>query len=317
MLVRLQLHLRHRRLRALALFGAVFWLGACSAQQIKVPLRPFYLPADPFLGRVELDVPYRDDAQADAEKHRLDLFLPEGEGWPMLLFVHGGSLEKGDTSQRVVGHDIYRNIGRYYAARGVAVALVNYRLQPDVHWKEQVDDVARATDFVERQLERLGGDGRLYLSGHSAGAWLVSRVALNHELWMEYGWHDDTVDGVISISGSGYDLTDELTWKWFGREKRWARRFSLVPGERSWKERASVVPLIHKGAPPFLLLHSKREHRALVRQNTLFCDALRESDVVCDREEIPGHGHRRMLLAISHDRRPVAGKILAELGDDE
>lgn len=302
---------------AFALICTALLLSGCSAPQIKVPLRPFYLPADPFLGRVELGVPYRQDAAADPEKHRVDLFLPEGEGWPMLLFVHGGSLEKGDTSQRVAGHDIYRNIGRYYAARGVAVALVNYRLQPEADWQEQVDDVAHATDFVDRRLASWGGDGRLYLSGHSAGAWLVSRVALNHELWKEHGWADDTVDGVISISGSGYDLTDELTWKWFGREKRWSRRFSLVPGERDWKRRASILPLIHEDAPPFLLLHSKREHRALVRQNRLFCEALREGDVTCDREEIPGHGHRRMLLAISHDRRPVAGKILAELWSDE
>ena len=309
--------MRLDRLTSLTLITSALLLAACSAPHIKVPLRPFYLPTDPFLGRVELDVPYRDDAAADAEKHRLDLFLPEGEGWPMLLFVHGGSLDKGDTSQMVAGHDIYRNIGRYYAARGVAVALVNYRLQPEVDWKDQVDDVARAADFVERRLESLGGDGRLYLSGHSAGAWLVSRLALDAALWKELDWPEGTVDGVISISGSGYDLTDELTWKWFGREKRWARRFSLVAGDRDWKERASVLPLIHDRAPPFLLLHSRREHRALVRQNELFCAALRRDSVSCDREEIPGHGHRRMLLAISHDRRPVAGKILAELWSDE
>jgi len=286
-----------------------------------MPLEPFYAPAQlaPGEAEVRLDVPYRSDPQADPSRHRLDLYLPtSARGWPMLAFVHGGSLENGDTAQRVAGNDIYRNIGRFYAGRGVGVALVNYRLQPAVTWLDQVDDVATATAWLVERAETLGGDGRVYLAGHSAGSWLAAHVALDAEVQKRHGLGPDAVDGVISVSGSGFDLTDEPTWEMFGHEEVWRRRFSAGSDSSGWKERASVVPLIDSdGAPPFLLLYSSREWRALERQNRLLCDALLAAHARCRLEEIEGLGHRRMLLALSHANRPVAHRVLEELGVEE
>ena len=285
---------------------------ACGGPAVRLPLKPFYVHAQASTSRIELDVPYREGELAE-EKHRLDLFLPHAEGFPLLVFVHGGSLEKGDTAKRVAGHEIYRNIGRFYAARGVGVALVNYRLQPGVTWRDQVDDVAAATAWASRRLASLGGDGRLFLAGHSAGSWLVSHVALDRRVRARHGLGPGLITGVISVSGSGFDLTDAQTWEMFGREERWRRRFSATPNDALWKQQASVVPRIRQGAPPFLLLHSRREYKALARQNRLFCEALEAAKVPCEIEVIEGHGHRRMLLAVSHRGRPVSRHILAAL----
>ena len=299
-------------------FAALVLLLISSAcgPGFRPPLNPFYSNAelDQAAAEVRLDVPYRTDDDACPEKQRLDLFLPGGSGWPMLAFVHGGSLEKGDSAQRLVGHDIYRNIGRFYAARGVGVALINYRLQPDVNWIEQVDDVASAVAWLTPRIEELGGDGRLFLSGHSAGSWLMSHVALDKALQARHGIDPETITGVIVISGSGFDLTDDLTWELFGREKRWQRRFSIEPGDSRWKERASLVPHIAADSPPFLLLYGSDEWPALVRQNKLMCEALATTSAGCRIAEIEGLGHRRMLLAIGHAEKPVAPRILGALG---
>ena len=219
---------------------------ACGQPAIRLPLKPFYVPADRAAGSVHLNVGYREDPSADASKHRLDLYLPPGEGWPMLVFVHGGSLEKGDTSQRTFGHDIYRNIGRFYSSQGVAVALVNYRLQPDVTWLEQVDDVAAAVSWVGNQLDNMGGGGRLYLSGHSAGSWLVARVALDAELRSRYELDEVRIDGVISVSGSGFDLTDQKTWDMFGRGRALAPKV-FCTGCGSGLEATGVRRAAHRG----------------------------------------------------------------------
>lgn len=285
----------------------------------RVALRPFYAPARlaPEQAEVRLDVPYRTDADADPSRHRLDLFLPTGSGWPMLAFVHGGSLENGDTAQRVAGYDIYRNIGRFYASRGVGVALVNYRLQPAVTWLDQVDDVATATAWLMERTVSFGGDGRIFLAGHSAGSWLVAHVALDADLQKQHGLGAHSITGVISISGSGFDLTDERTWEMFGHEETWRRRFSVGTDSVGWKERASVVPLVQGDAPPFLLLYSSREWRALARQNRLLCDALESANAECRLHEIHALGHRRMLLAMSHGGHPVAQLVLEEMGVGE
>jgi len=289
--------------------------AGCGAA-VRVPLKPFYVPADlaPEQGEVRLNVPYRTDETADPAKHRLDLYLPRRPGWPLLIFVHGGSLEKGDSARSLGGNDIYRNIGRFWAARGVGVALVNYRLQPDVTWPSQVEDAAAATGWLLQRAGELGCDGRVFLSGHSAGAWIASRVVLDRAVRDRHGIGPGDIDGMISISGSGFDLTDEQTWEMFGRERIWQRRFSVHANDTEWKKRASVLPLVEAGAPPFLLLYSSEEWPALARQNRLFCEALREVGARCEIEAIEGLGHRRTLLALSRDNGTMTDRIREALG---
>ncbi len=298
---------------ALIVLFALAVTTACGPG-FRPPLNPVYdnVTLDSDTAEVRLDVAYRTDDRAH-RKHRLDLFLPRERGWPMLVFVHGGSLEKGDTAYTVAGHDIYRNIGRFYSARGVGVALINYRLQPVVNWVDQAGDVAAAVAWLTPRLEELGSDGRMYLSGHSAGSWLVGHVALDQDLQTRYGVDPTAITEVISISGSGFDLTDDLTWELFGREEVWQRRFSIEAGDPDWKERASIVPHVGPDSPPFLLLYSEDEWPALIRQNRLMCDALTSAGAGCRIEEIRGSGHRRMVLAMSHPDKPLASRILAAL----
>jgi acetyl esterase/lipase len=295
---------------------AVLLVTSACGPGFRPPLKPAYdnVELDQTAVEVRLDVPYRTDDDADPAKHRLDLFLPRGSGWPMLVFVHGGSLEKGDSAHRVVGHDIYRNIGRFYSARGVGVALINYRLQPEVNWVDQAGDVATAVAWLTPRLEELGSDGRLFLSGHSAGSWLVGHVALDHELQARHGVDPAAITEVISISGSGFDLTDDLTWELFGRRERWQRRFSAEPGDPDWKTRASIIPHLEADSPPFLLLYASDEWPALIRQNKLMCEALASTEAGCRIEEIERLGHRRMALAMSHPDKPLTKRILETLG---
>ncbi|HEU0075769.1 MAG TPA: alpha/beta hydrolase fold domain-containing protein [Dehalococcoidia bacterium] len=112
--------------------------------------------------RVLTDLPYR-DGSANA-KHRLDLFLPVGEGWPLLLFFHGGGWTAGNKAMVVAGADVYGNIGRFLASSGIGAAVVSYRLQPAVTWREQVADVAAAVAWVHDHAASYGGDP-------SRGAW--------------------------------------------------------------------------------------------------------------------------------------------------
>ncbi len=169
---------RLQRASYLTATSALLLLIGCSAV-VRVGVRPFYWPAalDPAAGEVLRDLRYRDDRDADAEKHRLDLYRPQQAGWPVMVFAHGGGLNKGDKDLRVGGYDIYGNIGRFYAAHGIGVAVINYRLQPEVRWPEQADDVAASVAWAVRHAPQHGGDGRVFLAGHSVGAWLVALVA--------------------------------------------------------------------------------------------------------------------------------------------
>ena len=81
------------------------------------------------------------------------------------MFVHGGTWDSGDKNYRAGGADVYANIGRFDAARGLGVAVDNYRLQPAVVWPLQADDVRAAMAWVRGNIEpresRRSGDSRV------------------------------------------------------------------------------------------------------------------------------------------------------------
>ncbi len=92
--------------RRILLAAIALLLGGCSAAAEWLGVRLLYdrveVPAD----RVLRDVAYREDAGADPVKHRLDFFLPEGEGWPMLVFVHGGDWKARAKSLKAGGAQV-------------------------------------------------------------------------------------------------------------------------------------------------------------------------------------------------------------------
>ena len=80
------------------------------------------------------DLCYTSAAPCDSARHTLDLYRPASSSWPVIIFVHGGNWDNGDKNYRAGGADIYANIGRFFASRGIGVAVINYRLQPAVAW---------------------------------------------------------------------------------------------------------------------------------------------------------------------------------------
>lgn len=336
-------------------FGVGWLLVACLAlygcadrlQQLGMELifEPTEWPAE----RTVLDLSYVDDAESEPghtasahPKHRLDLFLPadpadsgteiEGEprsegdrGWPVLVFVHGGGWTEGDKGHEVGGQDIYGNIGRFYAARGFGVAVVNYRLQPSVHWREQAADVARAVVWLSRHVDRWGGDPeRIFLSGHSAGAQLAAWVAVAPDVFdqaeRESGttFDRDRICGVIAVSGAGYDLADEKTYELGAEVKYYERLFRIDPRNEDWQQDGSVVhhlgpPPSVEGLPPFLLAYAADEYPSLRHQAAVFHRRLHEADVESVLVEIPDLGHRRMVLALSQADNRLDDAVIAFL----
>ncbi|MCI0747309.1 MAG: alpha/beta hydrolase [Verrucomicrobia subdivision 3 bacterium] len=254
------------------------------------------------------DVPYWD---SDHPKHRLDLFVPTGANWPVLVFIHGGGLDSGDKALRVCGRDVYGNIGRFYACRGIGVAVINYRLQPQVTWREQVHDAARAVAWVHAHVGKFGGDAaRLFAAGHSAGAYLAARVALDPAPLARLGLSRSIISGVITVSGAALDLTDARTYELGAKLRQYAKRFQCGDPTENWKREASPVAHAAAGAPPFLVMYASGEARCLQRQSQLLHEALQRNRVPSELVVVPGQSHRRIVLSLS---RPDAVASVAIL----
>ena len=242
---------------------------------------------------------------ADTER-QLNLFLPRGTNWPVLIFVHGGNWDSGDKNLTVSGADVYGNIGRFYALRGIGVAVINYRLQPAVTWREQVRDVAAATDWVYSHIPQYGGNrGCIFLMGHSAGAQLVAHVALDSQPWITNQPVRKSIRGFISVSGAGLDMSDQKTYELGGNVSYYESRFRS-DDSTDWQREASPVTYIERGAPPCLILYGGHEKEALKRQSQIFSRALSAQGVTNQIVIVPGQNHSRIVLTLSRADK-VAG----------
>src|SRR6185436_3705682 len=120
------------------------------------------------------DISYREGPDDEAAKHKLDIYLPQGNSnAPVLFFIHGGAWRTGDRSQ-------YPPVGNRYAHEGYVTVVPSYRLAPKHPHPAQIEDVAAAFAWTVRHIAEYGGDtNRLYVGGHSAGGHLAALLTLD------------------------------------------------------------------------------------------------------------------------------------------
>ena len=104
-----------------------------------------------------------------------DLYLPKRAGpHPVLVGVHGGGWVQGVRGQ-------FQHWGRYFAARGVALFAVSYRLATTGQktFPHAVHDALAAVQYVRGNAKTYGlAEDRIGIFGHSAGANIGALAAL-------------------------------------------------------------------------------------------------------------------------------------------
>lgn len=294
-----------------AAFALLCLMSVSCGLYYKAGIGLFYRRVELSPSQVRLDLPYA--GPESSPRQRLNLFLPGGTGWPVVVFVHGGSWDAGEKDLKVGGADVYNNIGRYLATKGVATAVVGYRLLPAVTWQTQIADVAAAVHWVGAHAAGYGGDARcVFVMGHSAGAQLAARVALDPDVRGPAGLPLPEICGVIGASGAGYDLRDARTYELGNDPRFYQRRFG---GGSDWQAAASPLRFVTRDRaaqiPPFLLLYAGGETRALQRQSQLLHDTLVQAGVPSRAVVIPGESHSRVVLALSRDDKTAGPAIAA------
>ena len=118
---------------------------------------------------------------------------------PVVLFVHGGSWVWGSP-------DDYGFVARSLAPEGYLVALAGYRLGESGKYPAMLQDTASAIRWLRDNAARLGGNPeRIWLVGHSAGAYNVVQVSLERRWLEEAGVPQGAIAGTIGMSGP-YDF---------------------------------------------------------------------------------------------------------------
>jgi acetyl esterase/lipase len=144
------------------------------------------------------DLPY-----GPLERQRFDLYRPgtstsqadRATGTPLVIFIYGGSWDRG-------GRRDYRFAGEALAAQGFTVMVVDYRLYPDVRYPEFLEDCAKAVGYGLDHAAELGADPRrVFLYGHSAGAYNAAMLALDPRWLRAVGHAPNDLAGWVGLAG--------------------------------------------------------------------------------------------------------------------
>ncbi len=191
-------------LRAPAL-AALLPLGGCSVTGVLAATTPAR-------GRLVRVVAY-----GEGPRRRLDVYTPDSAGrGPVVVFLYGGSWQGGHRS-------VYAFVGKALAARGFVTVIPDYRVYPEVRYPDFLRDLAQAVRWARDHAQAYGGDGeRLFLVGHSAGAYNTAMLALDRR-WLAQAGLDPARDLRAAAGLAGpYDflpLKDETLMTIFGPEE--------------------------------------------------------------------------------------------------
>ncbi|MCW5731578.1 MAG: alpha/beta hydrolase [Alphaproteobacteria bacterium] len=135
----------------------------------------------------ERDIRYGDGPLATLDHH------PAGTGkGPLVVHIHGGYWRGLDKS-------LVEFAAAPLVALGLPFASLNYDLCPKVTLERLVAQVMGAIAFLARDAQRFGHDGRIYLTGDSAGAHLCA-MALAED-WSRHGLGGDFICGGALYTG--------------------------------------------------------------------------------------------------------------------
>lgn len=251
---------------ALALAALAGLVGPASAQDS--------LPVEK-----HLDLAYRTDADADPDRHKLDVYVPKGKkDFPVMFFVHGGSWRSGNKG-------LYAAVGNSFAAAGVGTVVINYRLSPKVKHPAHVEDVAKAFAWTCENIGKYGGRAdRVFACGHSAGGHLVSLIATDPS-WLKAEKRSPAdVRGVVAISGVyAIDADFPLFNSVFGKDPRVCKAAS---------------PLTHATGkhPPFLIAYADNDFAQLDQMAIDLDAALKKSESPTTLLKLAGRNHYTIIM---------------------
>ena len=276
----------------LQIFGVVLLMGGLAYHFAALRIFNLLVPKD--RGSVQ-----RADAVSFGPDPRqvFDIYAPAGHkgSLPVLVFVNGGSWATGRRQD-------YEFVGHAFAARGYLTFVADYRLVPSARYPAFVEDAALAIAGAVREAPRFGGDAaRVFLVGHSAGAYNLAQAVLDLRFLKMAGVDPAVIKGFAGLAGPYDFLPFDVT--------------STKEAFGGWPDAAETQPVTHvrSDAPPFLLLTGSDDTTVYPRNSKALAQGLAAAGAHAVYKEYPGVSHVRIMLALAKPLRsglPVLEDVL-------
>lgn len=237
------------------------------------------------------DIPYYSESLTRSDEYitqqcLLDIYYPENKpDFSVLIWFHGGGLRAGD-----------KHFPEGLLDKGIGIVSVKYRLYPEVKCPIYIEDAAAATAWVFRNIGKYGGNtASVFLSGHSAGGYLVSMIGLDKSYLNKHEIDADDIAGLIPLSGhtiTHFTIREELG----------------IEGTQPIIDEYAPLYHVRKDAPPLLLITGDRELELLGRYE--------ENAYMMRMMRVAGHRDTRIMELDGYDHgmvEPALPLILNEI----
>ena len=269
------------RIPTLLALTTVTWLGLSASI-------PIARCADASTVSVIPDLAYKNGGNLTAyetARCQLDLYVPAGvKDMPCLVWFHGGGLTSGTKSDP----DIQATC-RALASEGILVASAEYRLSPVVTYPAYLQDAAMAVAWMCQHAAEYGGDpARLFVSGHSAGGYLVAMLALDDQWLSAVGVNRLGLRGFIPVSGPM--TTPDAVCAERG-----------LPKGGVTVDAAAPISHVRPDTPPWMILYADGDTPKRVAENRAVVAALSKAgNRHVSEREIIGRNHMTIEQWIAH-----------------
>ncbi|MQY24180.1 alpha/beta hydrolase [Nocardia macrotermitis] len=220
---------------------------------------------------VTRDLPYAERATGTL---LLDLYAPTATSapTPVVIWLHGGAWFTGDRT-------LLPDPARFFVARGIAMASIEYRLSGQAVFPAQLHDVRSAIRYLRAQADtwNLRSD-RIGLWGSSAGGHLAALAGLTGHLERLDG-EAESGDAQVTAVAESYGPTDLTMARALLPDGRPSHEAAFLGGPPEQRQAialaASPLHQVAAAAPPFQISHgtsdpviaheeSERLHAALI-----------------------------------------------------
>lgn len=241
--------------------------------------------------KVIKDIFYTD---AKSSFQALDLYLPDCDEFPVVIYFHYGGFTKGDKGD-------YTFIP-YLQQRGIAVISANYRMYPDAHYPDFIQDGAAAVAWAYENMPRYGKITDYYIAGSSAGGYLTAMLCFDKQFLGAHGIDADMVSGYVM---DGAQPTTHFN----------------VLVERGMDKRRVVIddaaPIYHitndRKYPPMQIIVAERDLQNRTEQNALMLSTIKHFGYNMDKvyfQTMQGYKHVGYVNAIDESGNSIFADVI-------
>jgi arylformamidase len=226
----------------------------------------------------------------------LDIFFSAQSNAPLLVFIHGGYWQGLDKNQ-------FSHIADGFVPVGVATAVVNYGLAPDVNMDEIVRHNHNALAWIWRHGHKFGYDpNRIYVCGHSAGGHLAALLAETDWVSFDQALPPQLIQGICAVSGI-FDL----------EPIRLSYLNDVLGMDAAVSKRNSPLCKLPDKPVPLILAVGDLETDEFHRQTRIFAESWRSKGFPVDIIHMAGLQHYSVVNEIARAKSPLNRAILEQI----